>query len=141
MRVGSLAAARPAYYDRNAVGTRQRYVGTVGPHAQTVRWSATIASGKKAFVEQMAIRIVAATTATTAGYAQANIDLYDAYNSTTAAWAMILTSTTTLPFTFFASPTIPTLYAGENIAVASSDSSVGGTVFYVLDAKYTTFDA
>ena len=141
MRVASLGVARPAYYDRNAVGTRQRYVGTVAPHGSTVRWSATIASGKKAFVEQMAIRIVAATTATTAGYAQANMDLYDATNSTTGAWAQITTSTTTLPYTFFVCPTIPTLYAGENIAVASQDSSTGGTVFYVLDAKYTTFDA
>lgn len=141
MRVSSLGVARPAYYDRNAVGTRQRYVGTVGPHGGTSRWSATIAAGKKAFVEQMAIRIVAVTTATTAGYALAYMDLYDATNSTTGAWAQITTSTTALPYTFFASPTIPTLYAGETITVTSSDSSTGGTVFYVLDAKYTTFDA
>lgn len=45
--------ARPAYYDRNAIGTALAYEAIVGLGASTVRWSYTCPAGKAAYIESL----------------------------------------------------------------------------------------
>lgn len=140
MRISSYAVARPAYYDRNAVGGRQRYVATVAPHAQTTRWTVTIAAGKKCFVEQAAVRIGTTTLPTVGGLVGCGIDTYDGTTYTTTAYSQFTSNTTTLQYGLNVCPTIPTVYAGESITAYTVDNSTGGTVQYIADTKYTIFD-
>ena len=141
MRLSSLASARPAYYDRNAIGGRQRYSNTVGPHAQTTRWTVTVAAGKKCFVEQAAVRISTSTLPTGGGLVGAGVDTYDGTTYTTTAYSQFTSSTTTLQYGLNVCPTIPTVYAGESVLAYTVDLGTGGTVQYVADTKYTIFDA
>lgn len=144
MKIGSLASARPAFYDRNATTLTQEYQNTLAPHGFTVRFTSTIPSGKKAIVEFAYVGIQRQTAATTpgvcAGVVQVNsggillrspyIDTKD--NSVVPATTQIIQSANL------------TVYAGETIQAQSFDSSGGatpGTVYFVLQAKATQFDA
>lgn len=142
MRVSSYAVARPNYYDRNAAGGRSRYYGTVGPHAQTLRFTVTIGAGKKAFAELVAVRLQQVTVATATSRADSVIDSTDGTTNTSLSYAALFTSLTNAnQYVFNASPAQQTLYAGDALKAYTEDGSTGGTVLYVVDARYTTFDA
>ena len=142
MRVSSFAVARPAYYDRAAAGGRSRFYGTVAPHAQTLRFTVTIAAGKKAFAELVAVRVAQASVSTVTSRADSVIDSTDGVTNTSLAYAAVYTSTVSAnQYVFNASPSQQTLYAGDALKAYTEDGSTGGTVLYVVDARYTTFDA
>ena len=141
MRVSSFAVARPAYYDRNATSGTAVYSGaSIAPHAETVRWTITVAAGKKANIEltrMMANRVTVATAASVAGYV-----------------ARITTSTSYMDILYEAhisnvlgyeakdiAPAGVTLYAGETLDGRTYDGSTGGYYNYLTGCKYTTFDA
>ena len=142
MRVGSLAAARPAYYDRNATSQTITYSAVVAPHADTLRATYTTPAGKKAYVEAAAVYIRCETAPTIAGRnvgvvritdVSANlIDIarIDKLSKTVASNSYAVTSTT-----------MPTIYAGETMTIRTIDFSTGGSVDYVIGAKVTQFDA
>ena len=139
MRVGSLAAARPAFYDRNAAGNVASYGATVAPHGVTTRWTITIAAGKKAFSELLVIYMERNTAATTPGTLlgiwQCNSGTFVNQYSTSNTVGYVSSQTYT--------PTT-TLYAGETSSALTADGSSGatpGTVTFVINFKYTTFDA
>lgn len=141
MRLSSLASARPNYYDRNAVsGVAVYSAASIAPHAETVRWTVTVATGKKAFIEitrMMAFRVTAATAAGTAGYVSrvtsgaSYMDiLYEAHiNNTVGYEAKDI------------APSGVTIYAGETLDGRTYDGSTGGAYNYLTGCKYTTFDA
>ena len=141
MRVSSYAVARPQYYDRNATSGTAVFSGSsVAPHVETVRWTVTVATGKKANIEltrMMAFRVTAATVAGTAGYV-----------------ARITTSTSYMDVLFEAhvnntvgyeakdiAPAGVTLYAGETLDGRTYDGSTLGVYNYLTGCKFTTFDA
>ena len=141
MRVSSLGNARPAYYDRNATSGLANYGAVnVSPHSETVRFTVTIASGRKAFIEQArftCLRITAATTLNavamifrnTSGASNADL-IYETKHTNTVGDELTQGTTGTT-----------TLYAGETLDARTSDLSTGGAWNYYLSAKYTTFDA
>ena len=143
MRIGSLAAARPAYYDRNALSLM--VIGTasaVGPHGFTTRVSQTCPAGTK-YVLEYAHRTIERNTA-----------------ATTSSWIYIINrvvdATATNAVNIFASgalyPTVGgisedhmatavTIYPAEVLAVLTRDDSTGGTVSYNVTNKLTSFTA
>jgi hypothetical protein len=141
MRISSYAVARPAYYDRNATGTFLVYSAVTGPHAATTRFSSTVASGKKAFVELSHAyydrQTVAATGLNTVAWVR--------IASTTATYASLIfvrTDTATVgPLVDRVTSGQVTIYAGESIEGVTIDGSTGGTCNYYISSKITTFDA
>ena len=141
MRVASLGVARPAYYDRNASGTRQRYNAAIAPATFTTRWTATIASGKKAFVEAVFVRCFQATLPPAIGFMETYVETSDGVTNTLLASARAATSLTVKQQAQDRVAGTITLYAGNSIYCTTVDDSTGGTVQFTGDALYTIFDA
>jgi len=142
MRVSSFAVARPAYYDRNATRGRARYSNPfTAPHAQTARWTVTIAAGTKAFVETAVASIVSEANPSVVGFQRVQFG-----TDSTSAFSDVLiisqyTSLTLKPIISANCPTQFTLYAGQTLAAYTQDSSTGGTAEYAASTQYTVFDA
>ena len=140
MKVTSYAVARPAYYDRNASSTIGAYVATVAAHGNVVRWTVTVASGKKLLIEGGLCTHWQVTAPTTAGARFGLIRITSGTDIFDLAFANAQSSTLNLQFSDKAN-TIATVYAAENVAGTTGDASTGGTVFYDVGIKGTTFDA
>jgi len=140
MKVSSYAVARPVYSDRNSTSVLNTYAATVGPHAQTNRWSVTLGAGRKATMEGAWLQIIRITVATV--IAQYNVSLNVTSGATTAVVGTrdSFSNTTLVDFSI-AIPINVTIYPGENISAATLDNSTGGTVYYVASGKITTYDA
>jgi len=68
------ATARKEWYDRNSLELSREYYGIgVAPHGYTTRWTYTVPTGKKLFVECALASVVRITAATTAGEATAYV--------------------------------------------------------------------
>lgn len=142
MQVGHIQASRPAYYDRNPANTQLDYTGTgVAPHASTQRWTNTIASGKKGFVESAYALTYKATTGGVNGLSQATVYytpnggaqglLIGAQIFGTAAGAQNIVNGTSLGV----------LQAGDVLAGFTNDAATGGTMNFFLTAKVMVYDA
>ena len=141
MKVTSYAVARPNYYDRNATGTSVRYLaGGIAPHAQTTRWTVTIAATFKGVAEIASGRIAGETAPTVAGAMIIGIDTYSGGVYSTVLFIQ-QTSAASLPVVYTAYPITLSLYASDQLLGFTSDASTGGTGNYRVDAKYTTYTA
>ena len=140
MRVGSLAAARPAYYDRNATTMVQSSTVLDTPNTGTTRWTTTVASGKKLLIESGLASFWRETAATTAGQVTSvirvtsggvdcDIALIKALNNTVSSYYSDKVNTPT------------TLYVGETLSGISRDNSTGGSMWFEINVKGTTYDA
>ena len=139
MRLSSLASARSAYYDRNATATYSTYVAGVVPHTYTVRWTFTCAAGKKAIMEAATITIAVQGVATVNGSRESFIRVTNPSQATMLYG--VLTTNTGGALTFVASPTQPTFYAADTITGNTYDSSTGGTTYFDVNGKFTSYDA
>jgi hypothetical protein len=136
MRVGSFAVARPSYYDRNAVSTTQQYGVDLAPHATTTRWTATVAAGKKQFVEFARTSIYRTSVASVGSLYEdrvriAGINFLTSTSSTNTVGAFVQQTVTGAI----------TLYEGDVIIADTYDLSTGGTVFHTIGYRATQFDA
>lgn len=140
MKITSYAVARPAYGDRNSSSTTNSYLATVGPHAFTIRWTQTIAAGKKCLVETGQSRIRRTTAATVLGdvvtemiATSGSTDIYVLngflYNLAIGAMDRVYI------------PTVFTLFAGEVFRATTVDLSTGGINEIILSSKGTNYDA
>lgn len=141
MRVSSYAVARPAYYDRNASSIMPSYASFNSPHAATIRYTYTVASGKKALIETSTSYISRYQAATISGYYAADTRITLASGSYMILHRPVVIDNTLGPAYFGSSTGAVTLYAGETISAETSDGSTGGTVTMILAAKGTLFDA
>lgn len=136
MKLGSLASARSAYYDRNATSTTQEYGADLAPHATTTRWTVTVGAGKKQFVEFARTSIYRTSVATVASLFEDRVRV---------AGINFLTSTSSgNTVGTFVQQTVTgtiTLYAGDVIIADTYDLSTGGTVFHTIGYRATQFDA
>ena len=140
MRLGSLASARPNYYDRNAAGYLGAYANDLAPHANTTRWTTTIAAGKKMQVESHFISAFRLTASTVVGLVSAN--LLHTSGATTAYLAFNMFSNNTAFFReTFGAGTSMTLYAADVMSYTTEDLSTGGTIRFHGYLKGTTYDA
>ena len=137
MRISSYAVARPAYYDRNSTTTTGGYYNTVGPHAQTTRWTITNTAAQKMYVDAGAVSLHRETAPATS--ASAFIALQSPVNSSVIfGFFNNATAGATLNVTMGGS--ILVLPGGSVVAV-SQDGSTGGTITYALFCHAVQFDA
>lgn len=141
MKVSSYAVARPAYYDRNATRTAARYAADLGPNSFVVRWTATIAAGKKGFCENAFVLFRTVTLPTAVSWSDVYIYSSDGVTSLTLANIGIYGSTTVYQTIQDKSTVQLTLYAGATLNGATNNQNTGGTATNVVEAQITTFDA
>jgi hypothetical protein len=141
MKLGSLAGARPNYYDRNASAINLLYdAGGIVPHVITIRATTTIAAGKKALVEQQSLYMIRQTAPIIHGLAFATIYVTAAGTDTALGRASIASAVVhTTSSVVIASQA--TLYAGETYRLETLDASTDGTILYTIAMKGTLFDA
>ena len=140
MKLGSLASARSAYYDRNATSVFQSYLATVGPHAGTQRWSYTVASGKKLQLEIAGTRIYRITAAAPVSWTQADISIVSGATTAILSEKYVFDNSLTVVYDDIRAMAV-TVYASESIAANTIDVGTGGSVQYWLSAKGTLYDA
>lgn len=137
MKLGSLASARPIYYDRNASLTTAGYYNTVGPHATTTRFTVTAASNKHIFVDAGSAVLMRATAATLVDYARGSLQQPAGqiicpsflYNNTVGA-----TNTSILSGSILVT-------AGNSLVGETYDQGTGGTILYSMFIHGVIFDA
>ena len=142
MRISSYAVARPAYYDRNSAAASVAYAaGSVAPHADTVRATATIAAGKKAFIDGTSLASARITAATTLGLGY----IYASYTpSGGSATIYLLSPQYNNTIGAIVNPILGgsiIINSGDAISIGTNDSSTGGTISYYMYLRYMTFDA
>ena len=141
MRLSSLASARPAFYDRNSTSSLSVYNADVAPHAETSRVSVTVAAGKKHTVEALTLQVLRTSAGSVIGYAAGRAYIYPSgVSQSKLAECFLYNNTAYQEKIQIYSPGI-TLYPGDNIALASLDTTTGGTVTYLLVYKATIYDA
>lgn len=142
MKLGSLAAARPQYYDRNSVDNGANYSAvSIAPHTSTVRWTVTAASNKTIYVDCGLAFLQRSTVPTV--MQGANCQVFVTPNG--ASLLPILTSnllnSTVGSYDRATMTGSVLLKAGSNIQGITSDYSTGGDFTYIVTCHYTTFDA
>jgi hypothetical protein len=141
MRVSSYAVSRPAYYDRNASSVSAETVVTAGPHGGTVRFTYTVAAGKKLFLENGRVSIQRQTAAAVAG--AYNNGTYIKTGGNNPQYALVESKDNAVQPAATVSIVTgqATIYASEVLECQTSDVSTGGTVYFISSYKATLFDA
>lgn len=140
MRLSSLASARPAYYDRNAVSVFQAYLAQTAPHATTTRYTYTVAAGKKLLVEHVGSRLLRTSAAAPVGQFGIEQQVTNGTNQILLSERYSLDNTVNA-VTDDIRGLACTIYAGETITGITLDSSTGGLVQYWVSSKGTLYDA
>jgi len=140
MKVTSYAVARPGSMDRNSSSILSGYDAIVGPHSQTQRTAYTVPASRKANLEALFFRVSRSSNATVAGAVYSFIKIY---NATSQAVVLYPTDSAITTGVIYANliGTGMTVYAGESVQSYTADGSTGGTVYYIVSAKLTEFDA
>jgi len=144
MRVGPQPIiARPAWYDRNPSTIIYTFCDTLSPHAPTPRFNYVVPSGKKAMVEVMLAKVVRVSSATTPGWATAQIAITPYGGS--MAWVCIARLTdahnAAKDMDSMSIGGSIMLFPGDAVTGLTADLSTGGTCHYILAVKLTLFDA
>jgi len=144
MRVGQLQPSRPVYYDRNPISQTINYdASAVAPHADTVRGTYTVPSGKKAYLETVWLHTLVATVAAPAGLKRTRILLVIATGGTSTLDDAVLAAVENT-----AGNKEHVSYQGSLLMMVSDvlelhteDGGTGGTVDHRMAAKFVEFDA
>jgi hypothetical protein len=142
MRLGSLASARPAAYDRNQSTVLKSFSSfAVGPHAYVTRWTQTIASGKRAVVTSAQIWTQRFSAATSIGQLLYEISVTPSGGSGVPFLYIIDNDNTVNRVTNVVMSSGPYLQAGDVLYCNTQDSSTGGTVNIATSGSLALFDA
>ena len=141
MKITSYAVARPQYYDRNAVSTFFSGGGTYTQHANTTRWTTTVAAGKKLLIEQGEVFCLTITAAAVPLRIAAKATITDGtYLTSFASQDAQQSASLQTPDEKITYPGI-TVYAGETVYGSTFINSVTGSVFMFVGLKGTTFQS
>lgn len=142
MRLGSLASARPAAFDRNPVQTIKQYAAfSVAPHVYTTRWTYTVPAGKRAVMTSAHMWSQLYIAATVVGQRQGDISIAPLGVSQTAVINYYDTDNTANRQIQTYLSQGPLLNATDVITAQTRDSSTGGAVNLSMSATFTEFDA
>ncbi len=141
MKVTSYAVARPAQYDRNASSSIQGDAAIYAPHGVTSRWTYTVPSGFKLFLEACSVSQQNITAPTVAAQASIIIRITSGLVFMDPIRLDILTSGVTTTINSNQVFGQVTLYAAEVLNVFTLNSSTGGTVLMASGSKGTQFAA
>lgn len=142
MRVGSFAVARPAPADRNGLTTIQSYgPTTVAPHGGTVRFSFTVATGKKVSVLYTQVFVQRSTAATVDGLNRATIAVTPSGGSQSTLVSLPrVTNTVDNSQNLFLGTSL-SLNAGDYVEASSFDVATGGSITLFMGMNLLTYDA
>jgi len=139
--INPVASPRAEWYDRNPADASQDYYGSLSPHVVTTRWSYTVPSGKKAWVQIATIFCMRRTAATTMGEVYVFLVIVPSGGSLKRLMiACFVDNTVWVKDKAYGGVGI-LLRAGDAVNANTADSSTGGTVDYYCGAKITEFDA
>ena len=142
MRVSSFAVARPAPADRNGLTTTQSYgPTTVASHGGTVRFSFTVATGKKVSVLYTQVFVQRATAATVDGLNRPTIAVTPSGSVQTTLVSLPKVSNTVDNSQTIAIGTSLSLNAGDYVEASSFDVATGGTITLFIAMNLLTYDA
>lgn len=141
MRRGNAANPRQAWYDRNPTPKAVSYNANIVPAATTQRWTYTVPANRKSYVEFGLIAAERSAAAAPVGTIEAFVQ-YTPNGGATSTIAYLRQDTNTVGIPYF----IPIgqamlLFAGDNLAAFTDDTSTGGSVSFQLAIKVTEFDA
>jgi len=139
MKVTSYAVARPAYYDRSATSFSGGYDAVLAPHTDVTRVSVTVAAAQKVILEGVNMSILRLSSATVLGLVgfHSNVQSTAGFRMTDISSYNNVTNVRERQFEALN----VTIYAGESFTATTTDSSTGGTVYYIIQYKGTTFSA
>lgn len=142
MRVGFPGGPRLEWYDRNAQFLLTSWnTLDAGPHATTMRWSYTVPTGKKAFIESYEIFEQIVTAAGTPGTRIIQLRITPSGGSITVWVFLVLKSNNPGDTQSVFAGHSGILLAGDVLQSDTYDDSTGGTVAYIASSKITEFDA
>ena len=142
VEVGFPGGPRLEWYDRNPQHVLVGYSAeAVAPHSVVARWSYTVPTGKKAFIEIMHATLQRAVAATTADIAFASLSLWpegEAILVPIIAWIRE-NDVGNKDRAVMGQGAI--LLTGDLVQGATMDDSDGGSIDYNVSGKITEFDA
>ena len=142
MKVSSYAVARPMYWDRNAVETSNAYEGNnLAPHADTTRFTYTVAASRKTFLDTAFIQIVRTSAYASLGEARVGMFVTPSGGTETCIMRQSIIIATTYVYQQFTMGGSVLMTAGTILKATTSDGSGGGTVSFQAHAHYIAFDA
>ena len=142
MKVTSYAVARPMYWDRNAVETSSTYTpADLAPHAETTRFTVTIAAGRKTFMDTAFIQIARTSAYASLGEARVGMFVTPSGGGLTCIMRQSIITTAVYTYQQFTMGGSVLMTAGTVLNATTADGSVGGLVSYQAHAHYIAFDA
>lgn len=135
------AVSRGQYYDRNRTSVSMTYnVAAVAPAGFTTRWTYTVPSGRRAFIESIfALQYVAAASAPVG---KVTAEILATSNTVQAILVSTLDGVGTLGTSKSANAgNSGVLIAADNLASQTADVGTGGSKDYKLSTVVTEFDA
>ena len=142
MKVSSYAVARPMYWDRNAVETTSVFSGdNLAPHADTIRFTMTVAASRKTFLDTAFIQIVRTSAYASLGEARVGMFVTPSGGTETCIMRQSIIIATTYVYQQFTMGGSVLMTAGTVLKATTSDGSVGGTVSFQAHGHYIAFDA
>ena len=140
MKLGSLASARPQYYDRTATNIAGLYQASTNSHSSTDRLTYTSPAGRKLILEVMTVFTYAGTLPAAAAY---NTTSASAFNGSTTAFILVhawYQDTADKSVRNTNAYTSVTIYPGESFYMTTQQSAAC-FIQYNLSYKGTLFDA
>ena len=141
MRLSSLAAARPAYYDRNATSTSGSYGATVTQHASTTRYTVTVAAGTKLLIEAAETFILTVTAAATPLRLASRVSVTSGGNTQSLCATDITQSASVTAPTYSIQSLAVTAYVGDTVTGTTFMDSVTGSAYMATSFRGTTYSA
>ncbi len=140
MRLQNVFTGRPNYYDRTPLAINQTAANGVGPHAFTTRYTYTVPTGRKAWIEAQIAEVDRLTAATTAARVEADVEVVTAGPTTDFLYCMFNNNVVgTLDKIVMGQAGM--LIAGGQLIGADEDLSTAGTVNFGETSRATEFDA
>jgi len=137
MKFGFPGGPRLEWYDRNPALQAIAYViDNVSPHAETLRASYTVPTGKKAWVQTEDVFLRRRTAPTTAGLVFGKIVVVNVHLMEAAFNSAIVDTIATKDL----APQM-LLQAGQSIGIYTADASTGGAIDYYITGQITEFNA
>jgi len=142
VRVGFPGGPRLEWYDRNPYHRFQSYMNNnTAPHGVTTRWTYTVPTGKKAFVEGAQTYIHRITAAAPVGLVQVVIYVTPSGGGMSAFLLSQLITNNVGDKDHTEIGGGPVLYPGDAIEGQTSDVSTGGTTNLNITTEITEFNA
>ncbi len=131
---------RGQYYDRNPVPQLEQDESAYAPHGETERWSYTVPSGKRAYIETLFLYVRRTSVATTVGYANVYVRYLPAGGSQVLLLMAELYDNNMGANAIQHGTQFGLINPGDKLLAITRDTSMGGVINPTVSAKIIEFD-